>query len=182
MLHRPYPAPDVTLGQGSHVSDVYSAETLRSLIEQVYSGALVIYRDLVSSWFPAFVSMLGLACMMPVAIHGQLAPREGMWDPTFVFHMDPLPPDAPQSAEISLVTTREELLDKWWDTVFEQSSRTRQLITALHPGAEGWAHPRSASTLSVYGDMPATAHAYRWLWEDLKEIRVVKQQPPVGEN
>ncbi len=165
-----------------HFCDVYSAETLRSLIEQVYSGALVIYRDLVSSWFPAFVSMLGLACMMPVAIHGQLAPREGMWDPTFVFHMDPLPPDAPQSAEISLVTTREELLDKWWDTVFEQSSRTRQLITALHPGAEGWAHPRSASTLSVYGDMPATAHAYRWLWEDLKEIRVVKQQPPVGEN
>ena len=183
MLHRPYPAPDIANPQGGHVSNVYSDEALRTLVEQVYASALIIYSDLVATWFSSFASTLGLACIMPVAFQGQLLPRGGSWgDPDFVYRMTPLPPNEPSASTVRLVKKREDLnID--WEAMIEEGRRLRQLISVLHPGAEGWANPRSAdATLDVYGDTPGTMQAYQWLWEDLRALHMVKSPPPVGEN
>lgn len=180
MLHRPYPAPDTPPGGSGHVSSVYSDEALRSLTEQVYANALVIYHDLVSAWFPTFTPTLGLACILPVAFQAQLVPRAGSWDgPDFVYQMNPLPVGQTSTASVRLLARREDL-NVDWETALEEGRKRRQLIAILHPGAEGWAQPRSANaTLEVYRDMPATAQAYHWLWEDLRALHTVKQIPPV---
>jgi hypothetical protein len=44
MLHRPYPVPDRQ--PTSFVQELYSDESLRTLIEQVHTNALLIYRHL----------------------------------------------------------------------------------------------------------------------------------------
>ena len=181
MISRPYPAPDLPLGRGGHVSRVYADETLRSLVEQVYTNSLVIYGDLVKAWFPAFAPTLGLACILPVDFNGQLLPRADSWGgPDFEYQMEPLPLDAVSTANIRLTAGRADMLINW-ETVLEEGRRRRDLITALHPGAEGWAHPRAGSaTLDVYGDTPATAQAYRWPWEDLWALHTVKEHAPVA--
>jgi hypothetical protein len=183
LYHRPYPAPDVMPGHSGHVSSVYNDETLRTLAELVHANALVIYRDLVDTWFSAFAPTLGLACMLPVAFKAKLLPRAGSWDdPDFDYEMDPLPPGSPSTASVLLVAKREDL-NVNWEEMLKKARKRRQLIAAFHPGAEAWAHPRAASTtLYVYGDTPATAQAYRWLWEDLRELHMVQQVPPIGED
>jgi hypothetical protein len=183
LYHRPYPAPDVTPGHSGHISSVYNDETLRTLAELVHANALLIYHDLVDTWFSAFSPTLGLACMLPVAFRARLLPRAGSWgDPDFDYQMDPLPPGSPSTASVLLVAKREDLNINWEETL--KAARQRlQLIAAFHPGAEAWAHPRAASaTLYVYGDTPATAQAYRWLWEDLKALHTVQQVSPIGED
>lgn len=166
LLHRPYPTPDITTPTDNYVSSLYSDESLRSLVEKVYTNALVIYEDLVTTWFPAFAPTLGLACILPVAFSAHLVPRAGLGDmPRFRYKMEPLPADRSSAASVDLVARAEELARNW-EAIVEEGRQLRQLVAALHPGTEGWAHPRSASmTLRVYGNMPATAQAYQWLWE-----------------
>jgi len=181
MLHRPYPAPDITPG-GGHVSSVYSDEALRSLVEQVCANALLIYRDLVNTWFPALAPTLGLACILPVTLRGELLPDGGSWGgPAFVYYTEPLPLSEPTNADVRLVATHGELFDFDSPTRLERRRKNQQLVSVLHPDAEGWANPRAAgTTVWVYGDMPATTQAYRWLWEDLQALRMIKQPPPAS--
>lgn len=185
-LHRPYPVPDV-VPTSNVVGSQYSDEALRKLVEQVHTDALVIYHDLVAAWFPMFTPMLGLACIMPVLFTGRVMPGgDSFGGPDFVYYMEPLPVTESARAEIRLAHTREELFGHNGHdlrSMMEYDVRLRRLIAALHPGAEGWAHPRSANAdLWVWGDTPATAQAYRWLWEDLHELHMVKQIASVGEE
>lgn len=177
-LHRPYPAPDLTSG-GGHVSSVYSDQALRSLVEQVYANALMIYRDLVNSWFAAFAPTLGLASVLPVALAGQLLPRaDGMGGPGFAYRMTPLPLGRMSTSAVSLAAGREDL-NADWHLAVEEGQRLRQLVAVLHPGAEGWANPRvTSTTLHVYSDSPATSQAYKWLWADLKSLHMIKSMVP----
>jgi hypothetical protein len=185
-LHRPYPVPDV-VPSSTVVGSQYSDEALRELVEEIHTDALVIYQDLVGTWFPMFTPMLGLACIMPVLFTGRVMPRgDSFGGPDFVYYVEPLPVTESARAEIRLAHTREELFSHNGHDLklmMEYDVRLRRLITTLHPGAEGWAYPRSANAdLWVWGDRPATAQAYRWLWEDLQELHVVKQIAPVGEE
>lgn len=177
MLRRPYPSSDIRLAGGGDISNLYSDETLRQLTQQVYTDALIIYRDLVTTWFPGFAQILGLMSILPVVFHGLIVPRAGaLGGPEFSYYMDVLPPGDPVSAEVRLTTA---LPVKEWNTMIEESRRFRNRIAALHPGAERWAHPRAAlSTLWVYGDTPATAQAHQWLWEDLRLLQVISGNPP----
>jgi hypothetical protein len=186
MLHRPYPTPD-NVSVSSHVSSLYADQTLRILVEQVYTNALLIYQDLVATWFPTFAQTLGLACIMPVLFTGRILPGGDSLDgPEFVYYMEPVPTSEPPRAEIRLADTRDDLFGHVGgdlQSMREYSLRLRHAIAALHPGAEGWAHLRSADTdLWVWGDRPATVQAYHWLWEDLHKLRVVKQMPAIGEE
>jgi hypothetical protein len=179
LLRRPYPTPDVTAPTSAHVSSLYSDECLRSLVEQVYANAVVIYEDLVKAWFPAFAPTLGLACILPVAFYAHLVPQAGLGgEPDFSYKMEPLPADRPSTSSVELVARREET-GRSWEAIVEEGRQLRQLVATLHPRTEGWAHPRSASaTLHVFGNMPATAQAYQWLWEDLRALRAVKNNAP----
>ena len=71
------------------ISSLYSDEALRRLTEQVYSNALLIYRDLAVTWFPTLKSTLGLACAMPVLFTGRVMPMADDWNgPGFAYDMD----------------------------------------------------------------------------------------------
>jgi hypothetical protein len=71
LLHRPYPTPDVALHASGHVSKLYSNEALRRLVEDVYTNALLIFHELVDTWFPKLKPTLGLACLLPVVSVGR---------------------------------------------------------------------------------------------------------------
>jgi len=182
-LHRPYPTPDRQ--PTSVVSELYSDESLRTLFEQVHTNALLIYRDVVASWFPTLTPTLGLASFMPILITGQVAGGErpalhGI--PQFTFRMAPLPLTEPPRAEILLVEPG-DFPEFDLQRAREQFLLLMQQIAHLHPGAEGWAFTQAASSAtSFWHDRPATSLAYRWLWEDLRRLHLVKQLPPTGDD
>jgi hypothetical protein len=151
LLRRPYPAPDKIPVFG-HVGSAYSDEALRILVEQVHSNALLIYQDLVTTWFPAFAPTLGLACIMPVLFTGRIMPEgDSFSGPDFVYYMGPLPISEPPRAEIHLAVVREDLFGHVRgdpQSMAEYGLRLRHAIGTLHPGAEGWAHPRYGSRTS----------------------------------
>jgi hypothetical protein len=177
MLHRSYPTPDNVSGSNGLVRDLYSDEVARRLVEQVCTNALVIYRDLVNTWFPSLASTLGIGCIMPISIHGQLLPAVGSGDRGFVYRMEPEQSGEEPYAQVHLATSRPDVMVNR-DALIEEGNRIRRLIAAYHPGAEGWARPRTRNTTWVYGDTPATIQAYQWLWEDLQTLHLVKSQPP----
>lgn len=186
-LHRPYPVPDAIPPLSNTIGSIYSDNALRLLVEQVYANTLVLYQDLVTTWFPTLAPMLGLACVLPVLLTGRVMPRgDSLGGPDFVYHMEPLPLTEPSRAEVSLATTDKELLgydpgDLQAMMVF--SLRLRQLVTTFRPGVGGWANPRSMNAdLWVWGDRPATALAHRWLWEDLRALHMIKKMPLYGED
>jgi hypothetical protein len=186
LIRRPYPAPDRNdFGGPGHVAELYTDETLRLLVEQVYANAFSIYQDLVDSWFPKLKGVLGLACLLPVLMKGSLIPGKGKgWDaePDFAFDTRPLPSGGANQVEIALMRREDAAVD--WETQKSQWREISQQIRAYRPGSEGWANPIAASTaLSVFNDMPATAQAYRWLWGDLYALRLVKNQIcPIRDN
>jgi hypothetical protein len=183
-LHRPYPVPDRQ--SAGLVRELYSDEALRLLIEQVYVNALAIYRGLVDVWFPKLAPTLGLAAFMPILVRGQLlasAHSQDYSQPHLTYHMTPLPLTEAPRAEVELVTEPAAFLEFDPQRARAQFLQLRQQIANLHPGAEGWAAPQGASTTgSFWKDTPATSLAYRWLWEDLRRLHLVRQNPPMGDD
>jgi hypothetical protein len=97
--------------------------------------------------------------------------------------MTPLPLTESPRAEIELVTEPKAFLEFDPQRARAQFLQLRQQIASLHPGAEGWAAPQAAGTTgSLWKDTPATSLAYRWLWEDLRRLRLVRQNPPMGDD
>jgi hypothetical protein len=185
MLHRPYPGPD-RQPTSSLVIELYSDETLRTLVEQTYTNALLIYRDLTTTWFPAVVPTLGLASFMPILMSGQLLHNKNPSPhgiPRFTFRMTPLPMTESPRAEVCLVTEPEDFHGFDPQEVRERFLLLRRQVARLHPGAEGWALPPTVTTsVPLWHDRPATSLAYRWLWDDLRRLYLVKHLPPTGED
>jgi hypothetical protein len=131
------------------------------------------------------VALLTVLLWMPksgaMALTGRRrwSPMPNDWNgPGFGYEMVPLAPAERSRAEIRLTVTEEELLGfepSNTQAMMGHSLRLRRQVSAFRPGTEGWAHPRAESgELRVWGDRPATALAYRWLWEDLHALRMVK--------
>ena len=183
-LHRSYPVPDRQ--SAALVRELYSDEALRLLIEQVYTSALDVYRALVDVWFPKLARTLGLASFMPILVRGQLlasAHSQDYSQPRFTYHMTALPLTEPPRAEMELITEPAAFRAFDPERARAQFLQLREQIASLHPGAEGWAAPQAASTTgSFWKDTPATSLAYRWLWQDLQRLCLVKRPPPSTED
>lgn len=181
LFHRPYPAPDNLQPSGQWVSDLYTDEALRALVERVYGSALVIYGSLVDTYFPQLAPMLGLACVLPVRITGLLSTREEAFGAGLRYEMEPLPPGTISRTEIALETIEQR---RGWnhDAMLAKWQRVRSLIAEYHPQSQAWARLKAYDTvLEVYRDRPATMQARAWLWDDLRELKLVAKQTPVGE-
>jgi hypothetical protein len=182
-LHRPYPVPDHLPG-GGYVYQIYSNEALRLLIEEAHTNALLIYRDLVMTWFPALAPTLGLASFMPILIRGHLLDSEhpsmqSTPTPRFTYRMTALLIAESSRAEIELITTPGDFFQFDPQRSTGQYLQLMQQIAVLHPGAEGWASVKAASSSgALWYDTPGTTLAYRWLWEDLRRLHLVKQNAP----
>jgi hypothetical protein len=176
LLTRPYPA--VAEPDTMDVSDAQSGESLCLLVEQVYTNALAIYQGLVECWFPRFAPMLGIACMLPILIQGQLRPAPGR-DPDFAYDMEPLPSAGRSRAEVRPWEWSMEQIGDIVSSLMERIHQTQVLIASRRPGAEGWAHPRTKDViLPIWDDTPAITLAYQWLREDLQGLRMIERLPP----
>jgi hypothetical protein len=171
MLFRPYPAPDVP--PYTMRASGYSDEALQLLVEAIYTNALAIYQSLVVAWFPGFAPMLGIACILPVAIHGQLQRREDR-SPRFSYYLEPLPPTESSRVEVRLTEASMQQIGSIVSSVVERLSHVRTLVATRRPEAEAWARPRNESeALPIWDDTPATVIAYRWLTDDLQDLSMV---------
>jgi hypothetical protein len=171
----PQPYGQAAAVGASGASDADSAEPLRLLVEQVYTNALQIYEDLVASWFPGLVPMLGIASMLPVLIRGQLRPVPGR-DPDFSYYMEPLPQGERSRAEVHLWVSGMEQIGEIANSFVRGIYQTRKLIAGRRPGAEGWAHPRTKDViLPVWETTPAITLAHYWLRGDLQSIEVIER-------
>jgi hypothetical protein len=100
-----------------------------------------------------------------------------------VYETAPLAPGETMTAEVRWANPQEENVGVSWSLDDTAHERLRQLIHVYRPGADGWANPHASyGGLSVYGGMPATAQAYKWLWEDLHRLKLVERMPPVFED
>jgi hypothetical protein len=181
LIQRPYPTPDNDSPAGSWIWSIYTEETLRQLVEQVHRNALIIYNDLVDTYFPSLRSTLGLACIMPVCFRGNLIVAE---DGLATLQSKMEPALSSQDSYVEITLAREPMGDflnvDEWHAKMEREYRAWRMA---RPGTEGWARPRMVNgILKVFKDAPATSQAYDWLWNDLKALHLVHRQPPHGED
>jgi hypothetical protein len=111
-----------------------------------------------------------------------LIPAEGhgIFGPDLAISTVPVPDGETMRAEVQWVDSREDIAADW-EAMNAEQEQLRQLIRVYRPNAEGWAYPYAGeTTLDVYGDMPATSQAYRWLSDDLYRLHLVRRMPPIG--
>jgi hypothetical protein len=180
-FERPWVTPDNVAESAGWVSGLYTAERSRTLVEQVYSAALMAYSELVDEWFPAWKPTLGWSAAFPIRLVATLSPRRGPGpenEPTL--SLRPVPVTDSEGIGVSVFLADDEQsggLGFRWDEEYWQSERARLVV--LHPDTAPWVHISGQSgAFSVYGDSPATDLAYSWLWRDLHEVGLVPDRAP----
>ncbi|MEU4821832.1 hypothetical protein AB0H37_08185 [Actinomadura sp. NPDC023710] len=181
-IERPYIAPDNLQDRTGTIAGLYSMQAINLLVAEVMKSALEIYSSLVDTYFSSFKSTLGLACIMPLKVAGTVRDiRNNYIKWSLAYSIEPTADEA-NVVQISIKDDMHQTI-KTKERVFEEHDRIFSLIRALHPNSVRWARPRTGSmAISMFKDMPATALAYRWLWEDLKELSVVTSSPPYRED
>lgn len=180
MLIRPYPVPSSSAAIGRKVWSNYTDEDIRSLVERVYENALEIYGGIVSTWFPGFTPMLGLACALPIQIDGVCKPA-GADDlseiPTFMYQMECIALGEKSNVNVRLAAEG-EILAESLDDLQGKYHRSYALAQRWHPESIEWARLWSSHTVvQAFGNRPATSIAYHWLSRDLKALRVIERVP-----
>ena len=150
----PWPLPDQLKSLGKAWEN-YSSQQLLNRTKAVYEGALGIYKAVVDKWFKAFGGRLRLNAAFPVRLEGRLVlPGQQGTDrsePWLHWYPRPLPAGETPSVSFELGISEEI-----WE-VFESS----------------WDHDSLFSiseVLDVYGVLPATKLALRWLSRDLRSL------------
>ncbi|SCD64567.1 HNH endonuclease signature motif containing protein [Streptomyces sp. PpalLS-921] len=183
-FHRPYPVTDIDPGQGSgHIASCYSDPTLRDLVEQVYTNALSIYEGLVRTYMHPLKRTLHLGGASPVAFQCKLSRApEGAWriggEPMFSRVVVPLPVES--SSQVSV-----EFVENLYNEPEYSSGRinipgmNRATFRRMRPDSVSWSSPSvSLERLDLFNNSPATSLAYKWLWNDLKQIGLTEGIAP----
>ncbi|WNG40478.1 hypothetical protein F0U61_47425 [Archangium violaceum] len=186
-FHRPWVEPDCPIPQDKWLSGLYSDETLRRLVEQVYQAALDVYIEMVNSWFPKLKDTLDLAAALPFRIEGMLETRRDKHAearPLLTYRLCPLQPGELPSAVVT-IASNDEVLEKHKKNMGE--SRKQAIRSQWHPASssgmrESMWQSWFQTKLFVFRETPATVLAYQWLWRDLHKLRLVRSTPPIGED
>jgi hypothetical protein len=126
---------------------------------------------------------VGLACILPVQISGHVTRETQDGTPTgFLLHQysyetQPLTHGGRSTARFTYSASG--LPPEEWQVTLQRQAELRRTIESLHPFSAPWAHPRAGTAaFPVPSDTPATNLAYRWLWEDLRTLRLVAGNGP----
>lgn len=181
-VYCPYPVPDLPAGTSRWFLGHYSDQRLAELASHIHSNALAIYRDTCERWLPGLIPTLGLACILPVQIVGEVY-RDQQDDPAgFPAHLcsfDTLPLPAGQASTATFTYRAESPAGNQWDSIRRRRDEISSAIQRLHPRSAPWARPRFVhGVFNAPSDTPATDLAYRWLWEDLQALRILTGPPP----
>jgi hypothetical protein len=161
-LHQPWPDRDRPHA-GRWVWQAYSPELTLTVATGIVREALIGYRQLVESSFPAFGDAMGLYSMLPVRVEGLVGRFDddtlSSVEVRLVLHPDPTPQDrdAP-GVDLRLVTNDRD--PTFWG--FGQDHRAARTPFGRSP-LEGFGLP-------LHVACPATSLAYRWLARDLGAV------------
>ncbi len=175
-IHAPMPVPDQLDAPAHWVMDIYSEAALVDLAIYTYQAALVIYQTLVTRWFPMLASTLGLAAMLPVTVVGTVTrdTTNGLTHAGVNYCLVP----QPSSAESTVAFTFGPPPNH--DDVLQLLDTAEQQLQRFHPSSAPWSSiAYHWSHFASSSDTPATDLAHRWLWEDLRRLRLVSQSVPV---
>ena len=156
-LRAPWPGPDreAPNGRGGFWEwDVYSPERMQARLRGVLTGALGIYRDVVSSWFPAMGMKCEIFALMPVRLVAHLEIDRSSRGPGYVYYFESLGEGETSCAEVHLgAVEHEELIE-----------RARKALPASTVRVY-------SSVVDIFGQRPATGNALHWLSRDLSELK-----------
>ncbi|REG35712.1 hypothetical protein ATI61_10280 [Archangium gephyra] len=189
LLHRPWAVPDNSTPRNQWISSLYTDETLRLLVEQVYQAALDIHNELVTTWFPNLQDALSWSAARPFRLDGLLEISYGnnAWEdnPGLDYRIQPLP-NGERTIAVVKIGSKQDIMALRRDVAHEledkiKSSEFLRWHPASPPGIRLSALSSWTSTvLHVFGDTPATDLAYEWLWNDLHDLRLIRSTPPAS--
>jgi hypothetical protein len=166
-LQPPWPEGDLPHA-GRWAWQRYSPELTLTIATGMVREALVGYRQLVESSFPAFGDAMGLYSMLPVRVEGLVGRFDDDTFPTIqmrlILHPDPTPHgrDAP-TVDLRLVTGDRD--QTFWE--FGQNHQRAARTAFGHSPLEGLELP-------LHVACPASSLAYRWLARDLSAVGWLK--------
>ena len=156
-LRAPWPGPDRDPpdGRGGFWEwDIYSPERMQERLTSVLNGALGIYGDVVSSWFPAIGRKCEIFSLMPVRLVAHLETDRSNRGPVYAYYFQALGEGESSCAEVHLGSVEhEELVERAGDA---QSTSTVHVYS---------------SVVDIFGRRPATGNALRWLSRELSELK-----------
>jgi hypothetical protein len=166
-LQPPWPDGDQPHA-GSWAWQAYSPELTLTVATGVVREALVGYRQLVESSFPAFGQAMGLYSMLPVHVEGLVGRFDDNTAPSIqmrlILHPDPTPHDHDvPTVDMHLVTS-----DR--DRTFWEFGQAHQRAARTAFGHS----PLDDVELPLHLTCPATSLAYRWLARDLSAVGWLK--------
>lgn len=176
-LNDPWPHPEVIMDTFKPGWPPDTRRKLEKRLGAVLIGAMEIYADLVSTWFPALASRMNLACILPARAIVDLVPSPDN-NPTsapFVkYRFRPL--EAGRSSCVD-VRFREESEPFDPETAQREYLEERNALREYRPESADWASPLSYNHYLVLFRSPATALAFYWLRQDLYSMGWLAKRP-----
>jgi hypothetical protein len=170
-LRDPWPTVDWPDSKGP-----WPQHNIDQLIERthaVYSAAFAAYAYIVHRWLPQFSDTLELSILLPIRMKAYVnADHRG---PRIDLELWP----APSGSYDEIDLENGEPPPRTWDETKREYHRFANDMEQYRPESAAWVHGFGLhSVLDVFGDRPATRMAYRWLWEDLRDIHIVESNTP----
>ncbi|MBE9137462.1 hypothetical protein IQ254_09600 [Nodosilinea sp. LEGE 07088] len=155
------------------IGSATSPDILLNYTSYVFGSALMGYQQIVERWFPKFLSDFRLASYLPVRLIGTVV-HPGLEAKVKVdYYWEPLPNGQSSYIEFQLSDQPSSQESSRRQTVFRQQEILRpghkmnqqHKFYSQHPFDKFW-----------LGNQPITELTYQWLWEDLTQLKWVKDK------
>jgi hypothetical protein len=161
----PWPFPDLRPTNAQWMSDSYSDDQLAARANSVYLAALDGYQQMVDLWFPGIGKTMGLRMMQPVVIDGSIERHDGIPGASFTIR-----PSAARANTCRLASPGSKLDLNWDSELWDDMGNELRLC---RPGARPWVTGQATtSSLFLFGDLPATEIAIRWIKRELQRLGI----------
>lgn len=157
-------------GLTGHPCQRYEDDELKARVTQVYLAALGGYADLVQKWFPKFRSRLHLGLLAPVRIEAQLTRNQRFGRCGMKWRW------CASDSGVSSFEFVDSLQSRDRDGLSPMYMESRRLRGELYRGGI----VGGSQNLDIFGSRPATELAYKWLWDDLAALSVVRGMLPAA--
>lgn len=171
-VNDPWPGPNHPTSGGDWSG--YDMERLIARSTAVYSAAFDAYSHLVCKWLPQLANTLELAILLPVRMMAYVdVDNHGL--PGISLELWPLPSSS--NNEFCIVAGKAPP-QPWEETKLEYRRFARD-VDQYRPESAAWVHSFGGLfALEIFGDRPATALAFKWLWRDLARLHLVERPTP----
>lgn len=167
-LVRPWVVPDNAGSSTGWVDDLFSPAAAADFLRQLLLESLTLYCKLVEAWFPEFAQYLSTYASLPCLVRYTYSPRRGDgWAATRTSSWHPLADGSESKVVIAILEELPRIdLSRWseWEDGWAGAGRRRPPFSRTTRFSSGVVE-------GLFSNRPATHRAYRWLAEDLRDLR-----------